>query len=89
MTPIMTSIFKTLPLVALAAVVATPSFAAHARHYHHHAHYSGRVVNSYDYGPAGPPQRPVYSYYNGQMIGRANDENIRIQMQNDDMMNHR
>jgi len=86
----MTSVLKMLPFVALAAVVATPAFAASGKkHVRHHVHYSQRASNAYGYGPAVPPQRPVYSYYNGQMIGRSDDPNIAIQMQNDDMMNHR
>ena len=80
MKPLMTII----PAVALAALVATPSFAAsgrkHVRHYHH-----SRVMHSYNYAPG--PQHPVF--FNGRMIGRADDPNIRYQMRNDEAQKYR
>ena len=75
----MKTVLKMVSFIGLAAVVATPTFAANSRkHVRHHAYY-----NSYNQAP----ERPVF--FNGRMIGRANDENIRIQMQNDESLKYR
>ena len=71
-----------VPIVAIAAMIATPTFAASKKHVRHHSHH--RMMQSYAWDA---PQRPVF--FNGRMIGRANDENIRIQMRNDESLKYR
>jgi hypothetical protein len=81
-------ILKSLPVVALAIIAATPASAA-TKHMRHHTTHHRAMTNAYGYGPAGPPQRPVYSAVNGKMIGRSDDPNIAYQMQNDDAQMYR
>ena len=81
----MKPILKIVPLVAVAALVATPSFAKSKKHVRHYSH-SQMVRGAYGYDA---PQRPVYSYVNGRMIGRSNDPNIAYQMRNDDTLKYR
>lgn len=85
----MNRVFRMIALVTLTSVAAIP-VSAKTKHLRHHAVHTRAVQKGYVYNPddpAGPPQRPVYSS-DGRLIGRADDPNIRLRLQQDDYFNH-